>query len=95
MSVIKKAAFAYRSGKFFEALELYQQAGKLYGESLFYANIMLCNRTIQSVDSKSADKYIPLSEDIDIIKQLTDTQARLEYYFIKCQKLENELANKI
>ncbi len=95
MSIIKKAAFAYSSGKYFEALELYKEAGKLYDESLFYANIMLCNRAMQNIDGVNTYKYIPLSEDIDITKQLSDSQAHLEYYFIKSQKLENELAKKI
>lgn len=94
MSIIKEAAFAYRNGNYFKALELYQEASKIYGENLFYANVILCNRAMQAIDSKSVNKYIPLSEDINIIKQLADSQAHLEYYFVRCQELENELANK-
>lgn len=94
MGIINDAVAAYRDGNFSDALNLYQEAGRIYGENLFYANIILCNRAIQK-DDQSSYEYMPLSEDIDIIKQLAHTQSLLEHYFNKSEKLEDELLNKV
>ncbi|WP_088743898.1 hypothetical protein [Cobetia sp. QF-1] len=88
MSIIKDAAVAYRDGKYSEAVELYKEAGKYYGENLFYANIILCNRAMQNDKIKGSYSYIPISEDINIIKQLSESQTLLEYYFTKSEALD-------
>lgn len=93
MGIIKDAIFAHRAGNFSDALNLYQEAGRLYGESLFYANVMLCHRAIKK-DNYNSFEPTPISEDINIIKQLSHTQTLLEYYFNKSEKLEGELLNE-
>ncbi len=93
MGIIKDAVVAHRSGNFSDALNLYQEAGRLYGESLFYANIILCKRAIQK-DNHNSFEFTPMSEDINTIKQLSHTQSLLEYYFNKSERLEGELLNK-
>lgn len=93
MGIIKDAISAHRAGNFSDALNLYQEAGRLYGESLFYANVMLCRRAIKK-DDHNYIEFIRASEDMNIIKQLSHTQTLLEYYFNKSEKLEGELLNK-
>lgn len=93
VGIIKDAVVAHRAGNFSDALNLYQEAGRLYGESLFYANVILCKRAIKK-DNNNPSEFTPISENINIIKQLSNTQSLLEYYFNRSEKLEAELLNK-
>ena len=86
-AIVRQANEAFRQGAHARAKALYQQAAARYGHDLFKANIALCDRASGLGQPLAApDKAACAASDLQ--KQLDETQRLLEYYFQRCETLE-------
>lgn len=83
--LVKRARNAFSRGDYKLAMNIYQQAGNQYGSSLFDVNIQICERRMRKRD----DVVVSAVPENPISKQLAETQALLELYYRRCQKLEH------
>jgi len=86
-SIVANAAKYFREGHYQEALNLYQQAAKLYDSRFFSANIALCQQRING--KQQHEPVLPGSPAES--RQLKETQGLLEHYYRRCQELEYQL----
>lgn len=109
MDIVKKATGAFQKGDYRTAKELYQQAADRYGQHLFSANIILCERALESGRPDALSQQVrhlndgqpaqgaggeQSEPDGPIVKQLAETQSLLEHYFSRCQELEYQLLDR-
>lgn len=102
-SLIKEANSFFQQGKFKEAEQLYERAGKTLGPELVEASIWLCKKrqklsdstfehreysNVDSSDAYSAENFIKQKE------QLKQTQQLLEEYYQQSQSLKLQLMQR-
>lgn len=90
-SLTQKAAKAFLAGDYSQALALYKEAAAMYGETVFGANIILCERRLARTVDIPEQKMSPPT----IEQQLVKTQQLLEHYFNRAQELEYQLVDKL
>ncbi|MGP9658457.1 hypothetical protein ACT3S5_10485 [Halomonas sp. AOP31-B1-25] len=86
-SIVASASKHYLAGNYDEALRLYKQAAAAYGNTLFEANITLCEKRLKG--GGSVNPVLPGSPAES--RQLIETQGLLEHYYRRCQELEYQL----
>lgn len=91
----RKAADAFHRGEYAEALSLYRRAGRYYGEALFRANIILCERRLDP-SRPVQDRATPPTSGpaLKLEQQLEETQRLLEHYYTRAQELEHQLMDR-
>lgn len=88
--LVKRAHSAFKQCEYQHAIELYQQAAYQYGQSMFDANIRLCEKRLTKPGQ--AIQAAPQSAaNTPIAQQLDETQTLLEHYYRRCQELEYRL----
>ena len=91
--IVKRAGAAYKQGDYQKAKQLYQQAAAQYGQHLFTANLVLCDKALQG-QSPTAAAASREPSGAALGQQLAETQRLLEHYFARCQKLEYQLMDR-
>lgn len=100
MSIVRKAANAFKQGDYAAAEQFYLQAAERYGRELFSVNITLCERAQApggparqpaATAGQGSREKAPQKKAPQIERQLQETQRLLEHYFSRCQALEYQL----
>ncbi len=61
-SIVRRAAEAFQSAQYAEAFELYQQASRLLGENMFWANIRMCEQRLWRTQGGRDYAQMPLDK---------------------------------
>lgn len=77
----------FQQGNYEAARALYQKAALKYGETLFHANIALCEARAAAADCAER-RMGGANSNVALREQLKETQSLLEYYFQRCETLE-------
>ncbi|CAM3611804.1 hypothetical protein [Halomonas lysinitropha] len=85
----RRAARAFQKGDYTHALGLYREAASQYGDALFRANIILCERRLEAPKAAAS-----VPEPQALSRQLAETQRLLEHYFNRCETLEHRLLER-
>lgn len=78
--LVKRAYDAFNLGDYAAAKTLYEEASKQYGASIFYLNIVLCDKYLQATDGKApptAKLFIESFEVKKLQEQIRDLQRQL------------------
>ncbi|UYO73875.1 hypothetical protein M0220_13455 [Halomonas qinghailakensis] len=75
--LVKRAHDAFRQGDYAASKELYQKAANHYGESIFHANIVLCEKYLQIAEGKQVPPFQMLFESKEV-KKLQDQMRDME-----------------
>lgn len=102
--IVPRALSAYKRGDYRTAKWLYEEAARRYGDSLFSANLTLCEKALRNSDcpidecasggsaATTSEGGLPGNDATSAIsRQLAETQSLLEKYFIRCQELEQQM----
>lgn len=106
-NIVPRAISAYNRGDYQTAKALYQEAARRYGESLFSANLQLCQKALRndeaSMENTAAGNFAVTTSEGDspgddatsaVSRQLAETQTLLEKYYSRCQELEHQLMDR-
>lgn len=93
---VKQAIAFFKQGDYKNAKHYYTLASNTYGNKLFNVNIALCDKYIKNAPLSTLQKTDVIAETTDIDKetlaaQLATTQAKLEYYYTRCQELQYQI----
>lgn len=88
----RRAASAFQQGDYAQALGLYRQAARQYGDALFRANITLCERRLEAPTTAAPTATATAPQALS--RQLAETQRLLEHYFNRCETLEHRLLER-
>ncbi|CAH1043976.1 hypothetical protein [Halomonas sp. TD01] len=78
--LVIRAHAAFNEGDYIAAKKLYQKAAKLYGETLFSVNVVLCDKYLQVASGKEKSTINSLIESAEVKKlheQMRDMQRQL------------------
>jgi len=101
LNLVKQANELFRQGLYADASIVYQKAAKIYGDSHFKANLLLCEKWQQSnpadAGSEHSTKAPPMlvsdGSGLSVEEQLAKTQELLEHYFRESEQYRHKLTD--